>query len=104
MSSFLCGIAPRLGALIFFRVLQGIGGGGLGPSEQSILADTFPPEKRGMAFAIYGMAVVLAPALRPPLGGYLPDNFSWRWVFFINVPVGLLSLFLANRMVTAPPW
>jgi len=104
LSSFLCGIAPSLGALIFFRVLQGIGGGGLGPSEQSILADTFPPAKRGMAFAIYGMAVVLAPALGPTLGGYITDNFSWRWVFFINVPVGLLSLFFANRMVTDPPW
>jgi DHA2 family multidrug resistance protein len=103
-SSFLCGIAPSLGALIFFRVLQGIGGGGLGPSEQSILADTFPPEKRGMAFAIYGMAVVLAPALGPTLGGFITDSYSWRWVFFINVPVGVLSMFLANRMVTDPPW
>jgi DHA2 family multidrug resistance protein len=104
VSSFLCGIAPSLGALIFFRVLQGIGGGGLGPSEQSILADTFPPQKRAMAFAIYGMAVVLAPALGPTLGGFITDNYSWRWVFFINVPVGLLSLFLSNRMVTDPPW
>ncbi len=104
VSSFLCGIAPNLTALIFFRVLQGIGGGGLGPSEQSILADTFPPAKRGMAFAIYGMAVVLAPALGPTLGGYITDNYSWRWVFFINVPVGLLSLFLSHRMVTDPPW
>ncbi|HTA93924.1 MAG TPA: DHA2 family efflux MFS transporter permease subunit [Polyangiaceae bacterium] len=103
-SSFLCGIAPSLGALIFFRVLQGVGGGGLGPSEQSILADTFPPEKRGMAFAIYGMAVVLAPALGPTLGGFITDSYSWRWVFFINVPVGILSMFLANRMVTDPPW
>jgi MFS transporter, DHA2 family, multidrug resistance protein len=103
-SSFLCGIAPSLGMLIFFRVLQGVGGGGLGPSEQSILADTFPPEKRGMAFAIYGMAVVLAPALGPTLGGFITDNYSWRWVFFINVPVGLLSMFLSSRMVTDPPW
>ncbi len=104
ISSFLCGLAPNLSALIFFRVLQGIGGGGLGPSEQSILADTFPPEKRGMAFAIYGMAVVLAPALGPTLGGFITDNYSWRWVFFINVPVGILSLFLSSRMVTDPPW
>jgi DHA2 family multidrug resistance protein len=104
VSSFLCGIAPSLGALIFCRVLQGMGGGGLGPSEQSILADTFPPEKRGMAFAIYGMAVVLAPALGPTLGGFITDNYSWRWVFFINVPIGLLSLFLSNRMLTDPPW
>ncbi len=104
ISSFLCGIAPNLGCLILFRILQGIGGGGLGPSEQSILADTFPPAKRGMAFAIYGMAVVLAPALGPTLGGIITDNYSWRWVFFINVPVGMLSLFLSSRMVTDPPW
>ncbi len=101
---FLCGLAPNLAALIFFRVLQGVGGGGLGPSEQSILADTFPPQKRGMAFAIYGMAVVLAPALGPTLGGFITDNYSWRWVFFVNVPVGILSLFLSSRMVTDPPW
>jgi DHA2 family multidrug resistance protein len=104
LSSFLCGIAPNLGALIVFRILQGVGGGGLGPSEQSILADTFPPEKRGMAFAIYGMAVVLAPALGPTLGGLITDNYSWRWVFFINVPVGIASLLLSSRMVTDPPW
>ena len=104
LSSFLCGLAPNLGLLVFFRVLQGVGGGGLGPSEQSILADTFPPAKRGMAFAIYGMAVVLAPALGPTLGGFITDNYSWRWVFFINVPVGALSLFLSQRMVTDPPW
>ena len=88
LSSFLCGIAPSLGWLIFFRVLQGLGGGGLGPSEQSILADTFPPAKRGMAFAMYGMAVVLAPAIGPTLGGFITDHYDWRWVFFINVPVG----------------
>ncbi|MGH7294017.1 MAG: DHA2 family efflux MFS transporter permease subunit, partial [Polyangiaceae bacterium] len=88
---------------IFFRVLQGIGGGGLGPSEQAILVDTFPPAKRGMAMAVYGMAVVLAPAIGPTLGGYITDNFHWRWVFFINVPVGIASLLLSNRMVTDPP-
>jgi len=102
-SSFLCGMAPTLGALIFCRVLQGVGGGGLGPSEQAILVDTFPPAKRGMAMAVYGMAVVLAPAIGPTLGGYITDNFDWRWVFFINVPVGMLSLFLSNRFVTDPP-
>ena len=78
--------------LIFFRVLQGAGGGGLQPSEQAILADTFPPAKRGMAFAVYGMAVVMAPAIGPTLGGWITDNFSWRWIFFINIPVGILSL------------
>jgi DHA2 family multidrug resistance protein len=102
-SSFLCGVAPSLGLLIFFRVIQGLGGGGLGPSEQAILADTFPPAKRGMAFAVYGMAVVLAPAIGPTLGGFITDHFSWRWIFFINVPVGLVSLFLTNRLVTDPP-
>jgi DHA2 family multidrug resistance protein len=103
ISSFLCGIAPSLGSLIFFRILQGIGGGGLGPSEQAILADTFPPAKRGMAMAVYGMAVVLAPAIGPTLGGFITDNFSWRWVFFINIPVGIASLFLSSRFVSDPP-
>jgi DHA2 family multidrug resistance protein len=103
VSSFLCGMASSLGMLVFFRILQGAGGGGLGPSEQAILADTFPPQKRGMAFAVYGMAVVLAPAIGPTLGGYITDNFSWHWIFFINVPVGALSLFLSSRMVEDPP-
>src|SRR5208282_1341923 len=103
-SSFLCGLAPSLGWLVFFRVLQGIGGGGLGPSEQAILIDTFPPAKRGMAFAIYGMAVVLAPAIGPTLGGFITDHMSWRWVFFINVPVGLISLALSSRIVQDPPY
>jgi DHA2 family multidrug resistance protein len=103
LSSLMCGMAPSLGALIFFRVLQGIGGGGLGPSEQAILVDTFPPAKRGMAMAVYGMAVVLAPAIGPTLGGYITDNFNWRWVFFINVPVGILSLILSSRFVSDPP-
>jgi len=102
-SSFLCGVAPSLGWLVFFRVLQGIGGGGLGPSEQSILADTFPPEKRGMAMAVYGMAVVLAPAIGPTLGGFITDHYQWRWVFFINVPVGCASLLLSHRLVSDPP-
>jgi DHA2 family multidrug resistance protein len=102
-SSLLCGLAPSLGTLVLFRVLQGAGGGGLAPSEQSILADTFPPAKRGMAFAVYGMAVVLAPAIGPTLGGYITDHYSWRWIFFINVPVGIVSLLLTSRVVTDPP-
>jgi DHA2 family multidrug resistance protein len=102
-SSFLCGIAPNLGLLVFFRVLQGIGGGGLAPSEQAILRDTFPFKRLGMAMAIYGMAVVMAPAIGPTLGGYITDHISWRWVFFINVPVGLLSLLLSSRVVVDPP-
>jgi DHA2 family multidrug resistance protein len=103
-SSFLCGLAPSLGMLIFFRILQGVGGGGLQPSEQAILADTFAPAKRGMAFAVYAMAVVLAPAIGPTLGGWITDNFNWRWIFYINVPIGVISLFLTNRMVEDPPF
>jgi DHA2 family multidrug resistance protein len=102
-SSFLCGIAPTLASLIFFRILQGIGGGGLAPSEQAILVDTFPQAKRGAAMALYGMAVVLAPAIGPTLGGYITDHLSWRWIFFINIPVGLVSLWLTSVMVTDPP-
>lgn len=103
-SSFLCGLAPSLSTLILFRVLQGIGGGGLAPSEQAILADTFPPERRGMAFAMYGLAVVFAPAIGPTLGGYIVDHTTWRWIFYINVPVGIASLLLSSAMVEDPPW
>jgi DHA2 family multidrug resistance protein len=104
VSSFLCGIAPTLPWLIVARVLQGAGGGGLQPSEQAILADTFPIEKRGQAFAVYGMAVVFAPAIGPTLGGWITDNLNWHWIFFINLPVGLLSLFFSSRLVEDPPW
>jgi DHA2 family multidrug resistance protein len=103
-ASLLCGLAPTLGALVFCRVLQGAAGGGLQPSEQSILADTFSPQKRSMAFAVYGMAVVLAPVLGPTVGGWIVDNYSWRWIFFINIPVGMLSLYLTNRVVEDPPY
>jgi len=101
-TSLLCGLAPSLGMLIFLRVLQGIGGGGLAPVEQAILVDTFPKEKLGGAFALYSMAIVTAPAIGPPLGGWITDSFSWRWVFFINVPIGLLSLLLSSRLVHDP--
>jgi len=104
ISSFLCGLAPSLAILIICRVLQGVGGGGLQPSEQAILADTFPPAKRGMAFAVYGIAVVTAPAIGPTLGGWITDNFSWRWIFFINIPVGILSLLLTSRLIQDPPY
>jgi MFS transporter, DHA2 family, multidrug resistance protein len=104
ISSALCGFAPSLPILIFCRILQGVGGGGLAPSEQAILADTFPPEKRGQAFAMYGLAVVCAPAIGPTLGGYITDNFDWRWIFFLNVPICLISLFLTSRIVEDPPW
>src|SRR5271170_4116703 len=102
--SLLCGIAPTLPFLIIARILQGLGGGGLAPSEQAILTDTFPVERRGQAFAVYGMAVVAAPAIGPTLGGWITDNFNWHWIFFINIPVGLLSLFFTSRLVEDPPW
>lgn len=102
--SLLCGLAPSLGILVFCRVLQGAAGGGLQPSEQAILADTFRPEKRAMAFAVYGMAVVTAPAIGPTIGGWIIDNYSWRWIFFLNIPIGILSLILSNRMVEDPPY
>src|SRR6476646_6311584 len=103
VSSLLCGLAPSLGLLIFFRVLQGVGGGGLAPVEQAILVDTFPPNKRPAAFALYSMAIVTAPAIGPPLGGWITDSWSWRWVFFINIPIGILSLILTKRLVSDPP-
>jgi MFS transporter, DHA2 family, multidrug resistance protein len=103
-SSLLCGIAPSLAAIIFFRVLQGAGGGGLQPLAQAILADSFPPEKRGLAFALYGVTAVVAPTIGPTLGGWITDNYTWRWIFFINLPVGILTLFLVLRLVEDPPW
>jgi len=104
VSSFACGIAPTLALLVLFRVLQGVGGGGLQPSEQAILADTFPPRQRGMAFAIYGVAVVTAPAIGPTLGGWITDHSSWRWIFFINIPVGIVSLILTSFILEDPPY
>jgi MFS transporter, DHA2 family, multidrug resistance protein len=104
VSSFLCGLAPSLGVLVLFRILQGAGGGGLQPSEQAILNDTFPLAKRGMAFAVYGIAVVVAPTIGPWLGGWITDNFSWRWIFYINIPVGIVSLILTSLLVSDPPY
>ena len=104
LSSLLCGAAPTLAMLILFRVMQGAGGGGLQPMAQAILADTFPPQKRGLAFALYGITAVMAPTIGPTLGGWITDNYSWRWIFYINLPVGLLTLFLVLRMVEDPPF
>ena len=102
ISSFLCGIAPSLGILLLFRVLQGAFGGGLQPMTQAILADTFPPEKRGLAFALYGITIVCAPAIGPTPGGWITDNYSWRWIFYINVPVGILALLLVTQLIQDP--
>jgi len=103
VSSFLCGIAPSLSMLILFRVMQGVGGGGLAPVEQAILVYTFPAQKRPAAFALYSMAIVTAPVIGPPLGGWITDNWSWRWIFFINIPIGIVSMLLTNRLVSDPP-
>src|SRR6202035_3765269 len=92
--SLFCGVAPTLGVLLLSRIIQGAGGGGLQSMAQAILADTFPPEKRGLAFSVYGITAVCAPAIGPTLGGWLTDNFSWRWIFLINLPVGLLAMAL----------
>jgi len=103
-SSLLCGFAPSLSFLLLFRVLQGAGGGGLQPMAQAILADTFPPEKRGPAFALYGITAVTAPTIGPTLGGWITFNYSWRWIFFINLPVGVMTWFLVRRFVEDPPY
>jgi DHA2 family multidrug resistance protein len=104
VSSLLCGIAPNLSAIILFRVLQGAGGGGLQPMAQAILADSFPPQKRGVAFALFGITTIIAPTIGPTLGGWITDNYSWRWIFLINLPVGILALFLILRVLEDPPW
>jgi len=103
VSSLLCGVAPTLGSLIFFRVLQGLGGGALQPISQAILVESFPREKQGVAMAFYGMGVVVAPVIGPTLGGWITDNYTWRWIFLINIPVGILSLALTAAMIFDPP-
>src|ERR1700741_3413468 len=102
LSSILCGFAPNLQALLLFRVLQGFGGGGMVPVAQSILADSFPSEKRGQAFALFGVAVVVAPVVGPTLGGWLSDNWSWQWCFLINAPVGVFAMALIGTLLREP--
>jgi MFS transporter, DHA2 family, multidrug resistance protein len=104
VASCLCGFAPSLDALVAFRVLQGLGGGAMQPISQAILVESFPKRKHGMAMAVYGMGVVLAPIIGPTLGGWITDSYSWRWIFFINVPVGVLSLFLTALLIFDPPY
>jgi DHA2 family multidrug resistance protein len=103
ISSLLCGLTPSLPLLLFLRAVQGIGGGGMQPMAQAILNDTFPPEQRGSAFALYGITAVLAPTVGPMLGGWITDNYSWRWIFFITLPVVLLALYLTHALVEDPP-
>src|SRR5271167_5003964 len=102
-SSVLCGVAGSLSALLLFRVLQGFGGGGMVPVAQSILADSFPPAKRGQAFALFGVAVVVAPVVGPTLGGWLSDNVSWHWCFLINAPVGVIAMALIAMVLRESP-
>jgi DHA2 family multidrug resistance protein len=104
LSSLLCGVAWSLGFLLLARIIQGAGGGGLQPMAQAILADTFPPEKRGLAFSVYGFTAIVAPSIGPTLGGWITDNYSWRWIFYINLPVGLLALFLVYRLIEDPAY
>jgi DHA2 family multidrug resistance protein len=104
LSSALCGAAASLGMLIFARILQGAGGGALQPIAQSVLLESFPPEKRGSAMAVFGMGIVVAPIIGPTLGGWITDNYSWRWIFYINVPVGILAVMMANAFVEDPPY
>jgi len=104
LASALCGMATSLGALIAFRVLQGLAGGGLQPSSQSVLLDAFPPEKQGTAMTLFGIAALLAPVVGPTLGGYITDNYGWRWIFYLNVPVGLLAFFVCSAVVVDPDY
>ncbi|MBV8938677.1 MAG: DHA2 family efflux MFS transporter permease subunit [Alphaproteobacteria bacterium] len=103
LASFACGVAGSLEMLIAFRLLQGFAGGGLQPTQQAIILDIFPPEKRGMVFGLTGVTLIAAPIIGPTLGGWITDNFSWRWIFFINVPVGAVALLMVSRLVQDPP-
>src|ERR1700731_3315171 len=104
VSSFFCGAATSLGLILAARALQGAGGGALQPLSQAILLESFPPAKRGSAMAAFALGVVVAPVLGPTLGGYLTDEYSWRWAFYINIPIGILALFMINRFIFDPPY
>lgn len=104
ISSVVCGIAPNIGVLVIARIFQGLGGGAMVPVAQAVLLEAFPPAKRGMAMAMFGLVVVVAPIIGPTFGGWLTDNYSWRWAFYVNVPVGALALFLMGRYLEDPPW
>src|SRR5499433_1312392 len=104
LASALCGAATSLGMLVVARILQGAGGGALQPIAQAVLLESFPPEKRGSAMAVFGMGVVVAPIIGPTLGGWITDNYSWRWIFYINIPIGLLAIFMANAFIEDPPY
>ncbi|MCS7281282.1 MAG: DHA2 family efflux MFS transporter permease subunit [Desulfobacterota bacterium] len=104
LSSFLCGIAWSIPSIVLFRILQGIGGGGLQPISQAILLETFPKKEQGTAMAVFGTGVILGPIIGPILGGYITDNWSWHWIFFINIPIGLLSILMTILFIKDPPW
>src|SRR6201996_8765803 len=104
IASALCGMATSLNMLIACRVLQGLAGGGLQPSSQGVLLDAFPPEKQGTAMTLFGVAALLAPVVGPTLGGFITDNYGWRWIFYLNIPVGLFALFMCNMVVRDPPY
>ena len=103
-SSFLCGLAPTLGSLIVFRIIQGATGGALQPLSQAVLLEAFPPQDRGKAMGFWGLGIVVAPILGPVLGGWLTDNYSWRWVFYINIPVGIASIVMTKLYIFDPPY
>src|SRR5437868_7039661 len=104
IASVLCGMAPSLPFLILARILQGVGGGAMQPIAQAVLLESFPPAKRGVAMATYGMGVIVAPILGPTLGGWITDNYSWRWIFYINVPVGIFAILMAQTFIEDPPY
>src|SRR6266478_2155787 len=103
-ASFFCGLAPSLPFLIFFRIIQGACGGGLQPLSQAVLLEAFPPNQRGKAMGFWGLGIVVAPMLGPVLGGWLTDNYSWRWVFYVNIPIGLIALFMIRLFIFDPDY